>query len=296
MAMLQVLGFVVLLAGTSIYNELIRTWLPDSMSRASSLDMQVAHNSSDALPAPAVDHPMCRAENRMVQPVDCQTSQWWLAIQNDPAPFPNLIGQMQCRAPLLAGSVSECIHFLHLPLSSHRKPMQECSWCVYPQHGTCWRSWHGSLQPVSGRVCAHVQEPLLSGASTPPPAVPPHPPPPSNPLAAAARPPLAGGSRPTQVASLCRGPACDRAHDPGWLLCAMHDRHAPHISNRCSLQFSPTHIAGHPDPRRAEYTRVHFVDEMAAPAGEVAHAAHADMTAAAWGCTHHRGQSRQWPF
>lgn len=40
--MLQVLGFVVLFAGTSIYNELIRTWLPESFSRASSMnDLQV---------------------------------------------------------------------------------------------------------------------------------------------------------------------------------------------------------------------------------------------------------------
>ena len=40
--LVQVLGFLVLLAGTSIYNELIRTWLPESFSRVSSLDnMQV---------------------------------------------------------------------------------------------------------------------------------------------------------------------------------------------------------------------------------------------------------------
>ena len=48
--MRQVLGFIVLLAGTSIYNELIRTWLPDlGFSRASSLDnMQVTPFSADS--------------------------------------------------------------------------------------------------------------------------------------------------------------------------------------------------------------------------------------------------------
>ena len=34
---LQVLGFMVLLSGTSVYNELLRAWLPDVFSRSNSL-------------------------------------------------------------------------------------------------------------------------------------------------------------------------------------------------------------------------------------------------------------------
>ena len=35
--LMQVLGFMVLLSGTSVYNELLRAWLPDVFSRTNSL-------------------------------------------------------------------------------------------------------------------------------------------------------------------------------------------------------------------------------------------------------------------
>lgn len=36
-ALVQVLGFMVLISGTSVYNELLRAWLPDVFSRSNSL-------------------------------------------------------------------------------------------------------------------------------------------------------------------------------------------------------------------------------------------------------------------
>lgn len=96
---LQVLGFIVLLSGTSIYNELIRTWLPESFSRASSLDTTQVGSSCLHLSCCAFYRPRMRSL--------CLTNCAALIMQYAMAGFPQVDHSVRLAVGGLAGTLPE---------------------------------------------------------------------------------------------------------------------------------------------------------------------------------------------